>query len=269
MKSTCVTAMNKDIWDSIGKYMIDTWIKYWPQDSMLKIYAEDFFPSNINDSRIQIIDWTSTCKNDWEIFNINSKDGRSKRFAKKGFSFSHAMFNNETDYLIWLDADILSYKKFNHDDVLSVLPEGKLIGFFDTFYQVISKYTQEQYTDIEFRSTARNGHNSFAAESGFVVINTKHKLFDAYKNNYRFLFLEKEKSKYLDRWYDGEVCVVAAIEFLDQVQDLSKLRTTDKSQTPLNRSWLVEYFMHMKAKSKNNKSNKEIEKIIKEKENAR
>ena len=266
---TCITSMNNEIYETIGKYMIDTWIKYWPENFKLKIYEEGFNIPNSNDNRIETISWKQVCEKNWKIFDINSKDGRSKRFAKKGFAFSHAMFNNDTDYLIWLDADILSYKKINQKDLLSVVPEGKLVGFFDTFYQVIPNYTQEQYTDIELRSTAHNGQNSFAAESGFVVIDTKHKLFDTYRNNYKALFLANEKSKYLDRWYDGEVCVVAAIEFLDQVEDLSKLRTTDKSQTPLNRSWLVEYFMHMKAKSKNNKSNKEIEKIIKEKENAR
>ena len=51
-------------------------------------------------------------------------------------------------------------------------------------------------------------------------------------------------------WYDGEVAVAAAKEFLIDVQDLSQLRLTNKTQTPLNKSHLSEYFNHQKGKVK-------------------
>jgi hypothetical protein len=40
------------------------------------------------------------------------------------------------------------------------------------------------------------------------------------------------------------------IDFRDQVEDLSKLRTTNKTQTPLNRCWLTDYIHHRKAGTK-------------------
>ena len=43
---------------------------------------------------------------------------------------------------------------------------------------------------------------------------------------------------------------LAARDFLKDVEDLSQLRLTNKTQTPLNKSKLSEYFNHQKGKVK-------------------
>ena len=266
MKYTCVTSMNEQIYQNIGKYMIESWIQHWSSDCKLKVYAENFVLP-VKHKNIEIISWEDTCLENWKIFDKNSNDGRSKRFAKKGFSFSHAMNNNDTDYIIWLDSDILSHKKVTDYELSKILPENKLIGFFDTFYQLVKDYTLDQYLDIHLRKTVRpDGGSAFAAESGFVIINTNHKFYNQYKDNYRKLFLSSIKHECLDRWYDGEVCVVAAKDFLNEVEDLSKLRITNKTQTPLNRCWLSEYFTHQKGRVKDTMDDKGFELLLKNKE---
>jgi hypothetical protein len=113
---------------------------------------------------------------------------------------------------------------------------------FDCYYQSNRNYTQEQYVDWKQRKT-------FGAESGLVIINTKHQLFNIYVSNYRKLFTS-EKDSSLVNWYDGEVVLSAAKEFLNEVEDLSKHRLTNKTQTPLNHCYLADYMGHIKAKSK-------------------
>ena len=89
-------------------------------------------------------------------------------------------------------------------------------------------------------------------ESGFVIINKKHQNFQDYLNEYERLYDSEDRLPEIGEWFDGNVCAAAAINFRTQVEDLSKLRTTNKSQTPINRSWIYEYCYHAKAKQKNN-----------------
>lgn len=125
--------------------------------------------------------------------------------------------------------------------IANLLPEDKLIAFFDTYYQVNPNYTQAEYL--------KRGPGG-AAESGFVVINKRHEKFDEYLTNYKKYYNRYES--YLGPWYDGNVCFTASYGLQEYVEDLSKHRLTNKTQTPLNRSKLGEYLYHAKAKLKNN-----------------
>ena len=256
MNHTCVTSMNDHILNHIGKFMIQSWDLYWPKPSNLKVYLEET-NTDYKSQYINFVDWSSKCGNNFKDFSVYCKDARAKRFAKKGFTFIDAMENIDTKYLIWLDADLLFHKQFNESLINNLLPENKLIGFFDTFYQSMPDrtYTQEQYLD-------RTERKKFAAESGFVIINTQHKLFEQYKENYKNLYFSPKIHESLTHWFDGEVCASAARDILEHVQDLSSLRMTNKTQTPLNRSHLSEYFTHQKGKSKTKHSQKDFKRII-------
>lgn len=226
----------------IGKIMHESWMRYWPEQCELIVYAEGFSKES-EDHRVKFINWGENCADDWKDFCHKTNDSSARRFAKKGFSFLHAMENTrKNEKLFWLDADLLFKKPISVDLLNNILPDNKLIALFDCYYQSNKNYTQEQYIDWKERKT-------FGAESGFVIINTDHRLFDEYKKNYRKLFTST-KDPSLVSWYDGEVVLSAAKEFLTEVEDLSKHRVTNKTQTPLNHCYLAEYMGHIKAKSK-------------------
>ncbi len=252
---SCVTSQTPNIYNHLGSHMIDTWLRCWPAESQLTIYAE-----NVNikqqDPRIRVLDWHEHCSEDYHNFRTNiTRDKRTSRFAKKGFSFLHFLENETADNLVWLDSDLLFYKQIPESLLESLLPNNKLIALFDCYYQENPEYTTEQYNDCQSRGR-------MAAESGFVIINKNNSCYDEYVKNYRTLYTSAEPHPALWKRYDGEICLVAACEFLDQVEDLSKHRNTNKTQTPLNRSWLGEYVSHHKGRSKDGYSKDHIQNIL-------
>ena len=250
MQIKCITSMNKGYYDAIGKLMIASWSKYWSKDIELIVYQEGFEIENFD--RVTGVSWEDHCEQDWKEYNTKVK-GPATRFAKKGFTMISGMKHIDCDWLIWLDADLLSQKEFPRYKLESLLPKEKLIAFFDTFYQMKPKYTREEYLDKSRVLTA--------AESGFVIMNKKHKKFNEYAEEYERLYKLPSKPTHLGDWYDGNVCAAAATNLREYVEDLSLLRTTDKSQTPINRSWIREYCYHAKAKQKRGL---DIEKLTKE-----
>lgn len=238
-KIICFTSMNKPYYDKIGKLMIDSWEKFWPDDCQLFVYQEGFQIKE--NERIKGISWEDNCYDKWLKFSEKIKSP-AVTFAKKGYTMIAGMKDIQCDLLIWLDADLISWKEFPRDKILSILPPNKLIAFFDTYYQINPEYTKEQYIDKKRPYTA--------AESGFVVINKTHKNFHNYLNEYERLYDSQERLPEVCEWFDGNVCASAAINYREHVEDLSNLRTTNKSQTPINRSWIFEYCYHAKAKQK-------------------
>ena len=258
MRYECITSMNQKIYNQIGSYMIDTWLKCWPSDSKLIVYAEDIEIKQ-KDPRLQILNFSEYCQTDLDNFSTLTDDPRPLRFARKGFSWLHAMENTKSEKLVWLDADLLFYKNINYTLLDDLLPAKKLIAFFDCYYQKNPDYTIEEYLDWKNRG-------KMSAESGFVIIDTSHKRYQHYVEEYRRLYLAEETHSTLARRYDGEICVAAARTFLQFVEDLSSLRTTNKTQTPLNRSKLTKFFTHHKGKVKDGFTSSIIEEIIKDRE---
>jgi hypothetical protein len=240
-KIVCVTSMDKLYYDKIGKLMIESWSTHWPEDCKLLVYQEGFEIEKFD--RVTGVSWEDKCYDDWLEFSKKAR-GPGIRFAKKGYTMISAMETVDCDLLIWCDADTVTYKKFPKDKILSILPSGKLIGFFDTYYQHNKVYSDKEYINPK-RPTS-------AAESGFVVINKNHKEFDTYSVNYKKLYKLPSPTPELGPWYDGNVCAVAAKNLREYVEDLSKLRTRRKTQTPINHCWIGEYVRHKKAKQKNN-----------------
>ena len=253
MKYTCITSMTQGHVDGIGGFMIDSFRAYWPQEARLIVYAEGF--DRPSDDRVEYVDWYENCVQDWRGYCEMQPDNRSQRFAKKGFAWLHAMENlSDSERMLWLDADLLFKKTLPVEILENVIPAEKLLAVFDCFYQGNNHYTQEQYLD-------RTVRQKFGAESGFVVVNTQHERFSEYRSNYRTLFTTP-KDPCFTNWYDGEVVLAAARDMLTEVEDLSRHRVTNKTQTPLNHCYLNEYMGHVKAKSKKHMTREQFAEIV-------
>lgn len=216
--------------------MIDSWLKYWPNNIDLHLYAEKLNYKS-SDSRIKIIDWDHVCFRDWEQFAKKTTDNRAHRFGKKGWASLHAWNNIEADYIIWLDADMLFSNFIDHSIIEKTINEDQLIGLFDTDYQrtePVRKY--------------------WSAESGYVIVNKNHRVFNSFIKKYEGYYRSPEMPNGIVHWWDNEILMLAAKEFSEFVHDLSQYRTTNKTQTPLNRSFLSDYMSHFKGQVKKQNS---------------
>ena len=258
-KIVCITSMNKSYYDNIGKLMIESWSKFWPEDCKLFVYQEGFKIDIFKN--VEGLSWEDNCLESHAQFetkinnlDINLNKTTIIKFAKKGYAMIAGMKEIECDLLIWIDADAISYDFFPKEKIESILPNEKLIAFFDTYYQINPNYTQEEYV---------NKNRIFStAESGFVIINKNHQNFNDYMSKYIELYNAKEKPSTMDGWYDGNVCASAALDLRHYIEDMSKLRTKNKTQTPINHCWIGQYIRHFKAKIKNNVNISDIRKKL-------
>lgn len=228
--------MNESIYNHIGSFMLQSFFEYAPSNTEMHLYAENISSQIIDNTRLKIYDWNVSCKSEWD--NFKSNNSKERKFAKKAFAFLHSMKNCNTDYLIWIDSDILFLKSFNEKIIQSTINKS-LIGLFDQSY-------------IE---------PGYSAESGYVILNCKHKHYNKFVATYENYYLAETKPDEIKHWWDGQVCMLAASKFTKHINNLSELRT-EYSHTPLNSSPLAEYFIHCKGKKKNMIENKRIKNKI-------
>lgn len=219
----CVTTLNKEYYDRIGRVMINTWVEFFPKSGFqLHLYLEDF-DLDINDNRVVIEDWNDVKElyNVWEEKQYHENE-LSKRFTKKALTQIAAWRKLAGGKMLWLDADLIFLKS---------VPSN----FFDT---ALENYPLASWGSLQF-------------ESGTVFINIDHPDFDDIKKQYEKIYLIDKALPTGERWFDGELlgwsCVAAG----------SKHRNLwcfcdAKTSTPLNRSFLGEYMQHFKANRKNN-----------------
>lgn len=235
-----MTSMDQGYYDHIGNHMISGWEKYWPADIDLYLYAEKMNFTSTS-PRIKIIDWDETCMDDWSEFFKKTENTFAHKFGKKGWASLHGWKNIDAEFIIWLDADILCKKTLTHDILEKTLSKDQLVGLFDTFYQ--------------FKDGTRT---TWAAESGYVIVNKLHKDFSNFVRKYEEFYRSPTMPDGIVSWWDNEVLMLAAGHFMEDVHDLSQYRRTNKTQTPLNHCFLSDYISHFKAKSKKDKTQEEF-----------
>jgi len=149
-----VTTFNQKGLEDYAQNMINTFVKTWPSNVTLYLYAEDctpVIPKDANNVKLLDLHAESTSlvnfKNKWK--NIPKANGdvtkdpiRSKRRdAGKGFKwdavrFSHKVYSIfecakicNTDILMWMDADMICHSQIHEKTLQHLLPEG-----FDLWY---------------------------------------------------------------------------------------------------------------------------------------
>jgi hypothetical protein len=235
-KYTFLTSQDTRYFNTIGKYMLKSFLTYAPLHFELYFYNEGIedLDGLENYSNFHNVDWNAVCEKDWQIFADKTSDNSAQKFAKKGWASIHAWENLKSDYIIWLDADLLFYKNFNESVIDTTIQDHKLIGLFD------HAYTRRRYED----------KGGYSAETGYVILNCNHPNYKNFVAEYKRLYELDTKPDEILSWWDNQICMMAAAKFMDDVFDLSDLRFHDKTQTPLNHSPLAEYFGHQKGKSK-------------------
>lgn len=130
MRHTIITSFNPAGLTQYGQRMIDAFDHYWPKHIPLVVYAEGCDP-RVPSQRVQVVD-LMRASNDLASFKkqhqnnpvangLVAKDTRvpfkdnafkwdAVRFSHKVFAVIHACQNINSDWVIWLDADTVTFQ---------------------------------------------------------------------------------------------------------------------------------------------------------------
>lgn len=219
----CVTTMNKEYYNTIGRVMIESWAMHFPKEGYcLHLYLEDFNLRKNQDPRIIEEDWNDVSSL-WKIWEATrgSSNARHQKFTLKACTQIALWRKIKTGKMLWLDADLVVLKDIEPN-------------FFDKI--------------LEHYPLASWGETCF--ESGTVWMNLDHPHFNKIKDIYEGVYIGDRGLPEGQRWFDGEILGYSVNEAKVPYKNLWCYATTHKTSTPLNRSWIGEYIQHFKAKRK-------------------
>jgi hypothetical protein len=226
-----ITSFNQRYYDLIGKDSVASFLKYWSRELSLTCYVEEFKMST-RSKRINQIDF-SELDPDYARYQADTTLRPSdKKFAKKAYSFMHAMNHSTADWIVWLDADVITAKKMP----LSVLTNLLLPEY-------LSMYMGVTY------DTSKDGKpgNWLCPETGIFAVNTRHGRIDHFRDEYCRRYHERDYQD-LRRFYDNDVFGAALnVARPLKVNDLCTVFQKGY-KTPLRHTVLGEYLIHHKAK---------------------
>lgn len=204
MKYTVVTTFNQQGYNVYGRRMITTWLETWPKDVELWVYAEDC-PIDIKADNLRIWDlheasaelvafkhrWRDVPKANGDIGPGSERKAfkwQAVRFAHKVYAIFDAARRCQSDWLIWMDADMVCHSAIDKDRLQQFFPADR-----DLCYAGRSnKFSECGLYGINLGSTraldflARFQHYYDDAESGIFTLSEWHDsfVFDAVRSQF-------------------------------------------------------------------------------------
>ena len=140
MKYSVVTTFNASGYKQYGSRMIDTFLATWPQDVQLLVYAEDVVVTQ-QAPNLKIIDlaqaspelvefkriWGNVPKANGHPFPGAERKAfkwQAVRFSHKVYAIFHAARTCETEWLIWMDADMVCHSKIGTAKLNQLFPDN-------------------------------------------------------------------------------------------------------------------------------------------------
>jgi hypothetical protein len=227
--------------------MVNSFDSFWDLNIFLNIYLEDLeIPRDNFTQRINFFSFNNEVK-EWYKFKekfffkeANKADNGVNSFYKySAIKFAHKVYaikkqleKNSSDYLIWLDSDVITIKDININFLHSLI------------------------NDQNYLSYLGREHINFHSECGFLIFNVKHNLHNQFWVNMSemyeqgLLFNEKE-------WHDSYIFDVVRLKL--EKNGLKNFNISNlvlkKTNDPLNvfdNSVLGEFMIHFKGNRKNN-----------------
>lgn len=225
-----ITSVNQRYWDIIGCDCVMSWLNHWSTDFRLTVYVEEFrLP--IDNDRITQIGFDQLHPNYLDLQSQDLHDS-IKRFAKKAYSFMHAMDHSTSRWIIWLDADVITQQHVSWDTWRNILDKDYLAAYLGVYYT----------TDKQ-----GNPGNWLVPETGVFAVNQQHQDYEQFRREYQRRYYQRDYQD-LRRFYDNDV-FGAAIKSVPhaQVNDLCN-GFLKPYKTPLKHTILGPYLVHYKAK---------------------
>jgi hypothetical protein len=136
MKYSVVTTFNASGYKQYGSRMIDTFLATWPQDVQLLVYAEGCTVTqsaanlkilDLNTASPELVEfkraWSSVPKANGDVSadpvrgkrrdSNKSFKWNAVRFSHKVYAIFHAAKTCDTEWLIWMDADMVCHSSIN------------------------------------------------------------------------------------------------------------------------------------------------------------
>lgn len=236
MNIEVITSFNQKYYDLIGSHALESFLRFWPPELKITCYVEEMtIPDQnrvirFNRQRIVEIGFDQLPPDYWHLQNSEVKD-RVKTFGKKAWSFIHAMHQTTADWLLWLDADVLTTKPITHQLLAQILPSSAL-----------ATYMGVTYTETKDGIVG----NWLVPETGVFAVNCQHAEFEHLRNQYQQRYVNMDSTG-LRRFYDNDVFGAVVRSVSAEYNDLCK--HIDKPyKTPLRHTVLGDYLHHYKAK---------------------
>ena len=202
MKYAVVTTFNAQGYETYGRRMIETFLKNWPKEVDLWVYAEDC-QVNATASNLHVLDLNNTCtdlikfKQRWittpyatgnvsSIPRLASRSDAGKsfkwdaiRFSHKVYSIFHCADHCDADVLLWMDADMVCHSPIAMADIARMCPADRDICFLGRG----KKFTECGLYSLNIKSDAvQNFLTRFKdmydnAESGIFMLDEWHDSF--------------------------------------------------------------------------------------------
>lgn len=225
-----ITSFDKRYYDLIGKDCVSSFIEHWDPQFKLTCYVEGFELDT--HERIKQIDFNHEADPEYAKLQADPNYGvQVKKFSKKAFSFIHAMYHSKANWILWLDADVVTQKNV----------PAFLIN------DCMRKEDFSMYMGVTYTTDKSGNPGSWLVpETGVFAVNTQHPKFEEFRNEYLRRYVERDHED-LRRFYDNDV-FGAAIQLVGaSVYDLCE-GFTKPYKTPLPHTVLGEYLIHYKAK---------------------
>lgn len=233
MQIEVITSFTKDYYDHVGRHSITSWLEYWPKDIPLTVYTENC-TLDAND-RIKQFDIANLDEEFYGFLRDPEIKNRHKIFARKGYSWVHAVQNSTADWLVWLDADVLTKQPIPRKFLEEQCDPNILSMFMGVWYD---GKRDDNGVDIKFEKPL------FSSETCIYFFNLRHPETQAFARRYKEYYTQKITHN-LRRFIDTDVFGACVIEF----QDRAKFRdiNPDNRKTPLPKTHLHPYLQHLKA----------------------
>ncbi len=225
-----ITSVNQHYWNTIGRDCVESWLALWSTAFRLTVYVEEFQVPYDND-RITQVDFNQLDPDYWRLQQEPLHDS-IKRFAKKAYSFIHAMEHSQSRWVIWLDADVITQQRVN----------------WVTWRKILNKNYLAAYLGVTYATDKQgNPGNWLVPETGVFAVNCRHPQFKEFRDEYVRRYRQRDYAD-LRRFYDNDV-FGAAIRSVPTapVNDLCA-RFAKPYKTPLKHTVLGPYLVHYKAK---------------------
>lgn len=145
MKYTVCTTFNQEGYNVYGRRMIETFVNTWPHDVELLVYVEGFELSSPA-ANVRVLDLAQhspelvAFKNKWQ--HVPKANGfpfpdagkkafkwQAVRFSHKVYAIFHAAKLVTSDWLIWMDGDMVCHSAIDHAQLSKFFPNGAELCF--------------------------------------------------------------------------------------------------------------------------------------------
>lgn len=134
------TTFNRSGYEEYGFKNIDSFVKFWPKDIYLFVYSEGFSVRNtdkVRNRQLNISELAALkerCKNNPKLIGKSNPKKYDflfdyVKFSHKSFVIVDAIENLTTDWVIWLDGDVISHSHLSYDFIKSITPLDCLVSY--------------------------------------------------------------------------------------------------------------------------------------------